>query len=389
VDGGNSWESLIEEDRIGILAVHPANASRLYAAGGQEGGTIFVYVSSDGGANWQTHVLPETGKALAIAVHPQNEQTLYVAGTLDGPGAVCRSSDGGATWTRLGKGVFRAPVVAFAVDPLTPGRVYAASDDGVYRSQDSGATWTRIRDRATTALAVDPEVPGRIYSGTTGGVLKSSDFGATWTDFSRGLSVREVSALQAVKGTGTLVASTLGGSLFQIRLGGHRVLVVSASPGGTTSPAPGAYRHAPGARVTITATPEATHIFAGWSGDASGAANPLTVTLDRDLAVRAEFEPILFAPLDFRGTKTSNRSLMFVEYVNVLRWRRNPANDPAATYNLYAVEGGTARLIARLGADALEYLDRGAVKNRTYLYRLAAVDPATGLEGPPAETTVR
>jgi len=333
--------------------------------------------------------LPEAGKANVIALHPTNEQIVYVGGIQNGGGAICRSSDGGTSWTRLGKGVFTNPVVALALDPLTPSRLYAASDDGVFRSEDSGASWTRVLESAMTAVAVDPAVPGRLYAAGKEGVRRSADFGASWTDFNRGLSVKEVGALQVAKGTGTLVASTLGGSLYQVRPGSHRVLVLSASAGGTTTPAPGTYRRAAGTSVTITATPDASHEFSGWSGDASGTANPLTVRLARDLAVRAEFEPILYAPLDFAGTKKVNRSLMFVEYINVLTWRRNPANDPALPYNLYAIEGATPRLIARLGSATVEFQERGLARDKAYTYRLVVVDPATGREGPPATVTVR
>ena len=350
---------------------------------------VLVYVSTDGGATWQTRTLPEKGKAQVIAVHPSNEQIVYIGGIQTGRGAVCRSSDGGATWTRLGQGVYAGAVVALAVDPLTAARIYAASEDGVFRSEDSAATWTRCLDRAATALAVDPSLPGRVYAAGSDGVWKSSDFGGTWTDFNRGLSVKAVSALRVVKATGTLVASTLGGSIYQVRPGSHRVLVLSASPGGTTAPAPGTYKHTPGTVVTIAAAPDPDHTFAGWSGDASGTVNPLSVKVDRDLAVRAEFAPILFAPLDFAGTKKVNRSLMFVEYVNVLTWRRNPANPAASAYRLYEVDGSIQRPLGSLDPAANEFRVRGVAKDKSYTYRLAAVDPATGREGPPTETTVR
>ena len=45
--------------------------------------------------------------------------------------------------------------------------------------------------------------------------------------------------------------------------------------------------------LTLTATPASGYWFAGWSGDATGTANPLQKTLYRNLALTAEFRPCL------------------------------------------------------------------------------------------------
>ncbi|MFA5263736.1 MAG: hypothetical protein WC378_07900 [Opitutaceae bacterium] len=63
-------------------------------------------------------------------------------------------------------------------------------------------------------------------------------------------------------------------------------LSTSAGPGGSVSSG-GAF--SAGTNTTVTATPDSTHNFAGWSGDASGTANPLSVTLDRNKSVQANF----------------------------------------------------------------------------------------------------
>ena len=48
--------------------------------------------------------------------------------------------------------------------------------------------------------------------------------------------------------------------------------------------------------VTLSATPATGWVFAGWQGDGSGAANPLTVTLSNDQTVVAVFNETLVAP---------------------------------------------------------------------------------------------
>lgn len=69
-------------------------------------------------------------------------------------------------------------------------------------------------------------------------------------------------------------------------------LITVAGAGGTVSPG-GTYNA--GTTVTVTASTDSTHDFAGWSGDAGGAANPLGVLIDRDKTVQAIFAPKSFS----------------------------------------------------------------------------------------------
>jgi len=66
-------------------------------------------------------------------------------------------------------------------------------------------------------------------------------------------------------------------------------LTISADAGGTTDPAPGTYIYDTGTQVTITATPDTGYRFANWSGDASGTDNPITITMDADKSITANF----------------------------------------------------------------------------------------------------
>ncbi len=70
------------------------------------------------------------------------------------------------------------------------------------------------------------------------------------------------------------------------------VLTTAAGTGGTVS-AGGTYTA--GTTVMVTASPDATHDFAGWSGDAGGSANPLAVLMDRAKTVQAIFSPKSFS----------------------------------------------------------------------------------------------
>ena len=69
-------------------------------------------------------------------------------------------------------------------------------------------------------------------------------------------------------------------------------VAVDVAGGGTTSPAPGNYSYKAGSAVTLTATPSPGSLFAGWSGSVAGSTNPLTITIDGNKALTANFSAI-------------------------------------------------------------------------------------------------
>jgi len=97
-------------------------------------------------------------------------------------------------------------------------------------------------------------------------------------------------------------------------------LSTSVNPGGSgsvaVSPAPNcAYeRYVVGTQVQLTANPASGHDFSDWSGGASGSANPITITMDEDRSVIANFcalpaVPSLSSPAD--GSSTSDTTPYF------------------------------------------------------------------------------
>ncbi len=207
---------------IGAIAVAPDGT--LYAGTGEAGpggGSITyggngIYRSTDGAQTWTkagTMPSPVVGR---IVIDPADPNTIFVAGTGDlfNPGGgrgVYRSTDAGATWTRVLKGdTDTTGAVDLAIDPSNPNRIYAAMWDhrrepdlriyggvgsGVYRSIDGGDTWTRLanglpaasKDIGRIGLAVSPSTPKRVYAivistnGSFQGFYSSSDSGDTWT----------------------------------------------------------------------------------------------------------------------------------------------------------------------------------------------------------------
>jgi photosystem II stability/assembly factor-like uncharacterized protein len=138
--------------------------------------------------------LPEKAEVRAIAAHPHDPTVMY-AGTQDGP---YRSTDGGASWQRLGFPDPAMVVWSFLFRPGDPRTMYlGTSPAAVYRSRDGGDTWQRLSGMKPAPriemgfplrvirLAADPSRPDDVYAGLeVGGVMRSADGGDTWTDCS-------------------------------------------------------------------------------------------------------------------------------------------------------------------------------------------------------------
>jgi hypothetical protein len=110
--------------------------------------------------------------------------------------------------------------------------------------------------------------------------------------------------------------------------------------------------------------------------------------MDSEKSIEARFQGTLYAPLNFRGVKTLNRSLSQAEYINVLNWQANPLNGDIEKYRVYLLDGGARSLLAELSADTYQYSHRKVERMKSYVYWLVAVDQEYR-EGEPASATVR
>jgi len=165
-------------------------------------------------------------------------------------------------------------------------------------------------------------------------------------------------------------------------------LTITSGTGGTTNPVPGTYTYDKGTKVTITALPDKQYVFYGWSGNVSGITNPITVTMNADKSITANFK-LISPPANFNGQKVLNRSLYQAEYINVLKWKYNPKNAGIniVKYRIYQTEVNTHNQLVELNADVFEYLHRNVEKEKQYTYAIVAVN-AEGREGKPAFITI-
>jgi M6 family metalloprotease-like protein len=156
---------------------------------------------------------------------------------------------------------------------------------------------------------------------------------------------------------------------------------------GTTNPAPGIYTYGDKAGVQIRAIPARYSTLFNWSGSATGSTELLSLTMDSDKSITANFRYI-YAPVA-TGRKVLNRTFSQAEYINILSWENAPANDglDIAKYRIYTISGGIPSLLVELAGDQFEYSHRKAGQGKLD-YAVAAV-LRNGRQGAPAIVTVQ
>ncbi|MER5292944.1 carbohydrate-binding protein [Streptomyces pharetrae] len=178
-DKGATWSKV---RGLGTGAEVVADRSSARAFYSLTGGTLRA--STDNGATFTARAtgLPADGRLKAV---PGRAGDLWIAG---GGKGLLHSTDGGRTFTRL-TSVTSASAVGFgkAAPRASYQTLYLIGTvkgvTGVFRSTDKGATWTRVNDKAHQWGAIgsqgvitgDPDTYGRVYIGTNGRGLQYGD----------------------------------------------------------------------------------------------------------------------------------------------------------------------------------------------------------------------
>ncbi|MCX6875625.1 MAG: hypothetical protein NTW21_17730 [Verrucomicrobia bacterium] len=123
------------------------------------------------------------------------------------------------------------------------------------------------------------------YGSTAAGVTLSPDNGWSEQAVSASISGLQSGRIYHFRLTATNVARTNVGADMMFVTG--NVLTTTAQHGMVAGA--GDYPH--GSTATLTATPDPGYVFTGWSGDATGTANPLSVLMDADKTITASFVP--------------------------------------------------------------------------------------------------
>ena len=171
-----------------------------------------IYKSTDGGKSWKNMGLAETRHIGRVVVNPKNPDVVYVAalGHLWGPNperGVYKTNDGGKTWSQVLKISNDTGVSDIAMDPESPDTLYAAAyerrrtpygfngggtESGIYKTTDGGASWKKLMkglpyenggETGRIGLDIyrkDPNIVYALVQHEKGGTFRSEDKGETW-----------------------------------------------------------------------------------------------------------------------------------------------------------------------------------------------------------------
>jgi len=250
---------------------------------------------------------PAVWYTLTATANPANGGTVtpasgtYLAGSQIQVTATPNADYTFATWSGDASGT--NPTVTLTMDSnksITANFTYVppanSSPTVSITSPQDGATFTAPASITITATATDSDgsiAAVRFYSGTTQlGVDSTSPYSFTWTGVGAGsyFLTAQAEDNQGAVGTSAVVGITVNAQPV------YYTLTVSANPatGGTVAlnPPPSGSGYLAGTQVAVTATPNAGYVFTGWSGNASGTNPTITLMMDGDKTVTAQFTPV-------------------------------------------------------------------------------------------------
>ena len=232
-DGGATFNPIFEDycQSIGAIALDPSDPDNTIYVGTGETWTRNsvsigdgLYRSKDGGITWDKLGLEQSERIGNVIVNPNNPNEVYVGvlGALWSDSeqrGVFKSSDGGATWSKI---LYDGPATGcadLAMDPTNPNILYASMwefrrtgwsfnsggpKSALYKSTDGGASWNKIHNGfpegklGRLAIAVAPSDPNILYTVIEAenpdkkGLYRSDNAGQTWTQSNNdfGITVR-------------------------------------------------------------------------------------------------------------------------------------------------------------------------------------------------------
>lgn len=197
-NNGGSWSNITTNiPRLGVSAIliHPTDANIMYiGTGDRDGGDtpgIGVFKTTDGGTTWR-QISSGMGNATVgeMLMHPSDPNTIIAATNI----GIYKTTNAGVSWSLRVSGDFKD----IKFKPSDPAVLYATryiSPSEFYRSSDTGASWTKITAGIPSTgigsrmvIGVSAANANYVYlvqikslDGTFAGLLRSTDAGLNFS----------------------------------------------------------------------------------------------------------------------------------------------------------------------------------------------------------------
>lgn len=232
-DAGTTFNPIFDKyaQSIGAIAIDPNDPDNTIYVGTGETWTRNsvsigdgLYRTKDGGNTWEKLGFDKSERIANIIINPDNSNEIYVAvlGALwsdSDERGVYKSTDAGASWTKILYVNAKTGCADLAIDPKDPNVLYASmwefrrtawsfesggDQSALYKSTDSGKTWNKIHNGfpkgklGRLGIAVAPSAPNILYTvieaeeDTRKGLYRSDDAGESWKQLNNdfGITVR-------------------------------------------------------------------------------------------------------------------------------------------------------------------------------------------------------
>jgi photosystem II stability/assembly factor-like uncharacterized protein len=176
--------SVVGDFSPSAIKISPSDHRKIYASGqgrqaAEDGGHAKIWYSTNGGATWRKRAdIPAhlSGIPFSLAVHPANADRLFLG---DFSLGLTGSMDGGTIWSPLNQGLDAVRVLSLDTDPEDHTHLLAASDAGVFERRNSKA-WVNLLHGSFFSVRFDPVDSRTYYAGGNGCVYKTVDGGRNW-----------------------------------------------------------------------------------------------------------------------------------------------------------------------------------------------------------------
>lgn len=229
-DGGSVWNQIDSYLVDGYdICIDPRNPNKVFAVGAYYDGNQNVMAicrSANGGDSWTRQVFSADFSAFCcFQMHPTSSDTIFL-GAYSGTqyiGKIFRSTDGGTTLDEMNIDVIEdwSQINCIAFDPANTKNLFAGGSRGIYKSVNKGVNWTKLSNYfySISAIVFDPKKPKTIYAASQyNGVYISNDYGITWSSMNEGLNSLDIETLVSVPQKNILLAGTGGGGMYRYNL---------------------------------------------------------------------------------------------------------------------------------------------------------------------------
>lgn len=219
-NGGSAWTSIFDDNptvNIGALAIQQSNPSVVWVGTGEGNPRnsmnlgLGLFKSLDAGKTWKRVGLENSKTIHRILIDPTNSNVVYVGVmgdpfTPDANRGVYKTTDGGATWSKILFTNNQSGVGDMVMDPFNPNKIFAAMYEhrrtpysftsggpgsGLFVTYDGGVNWKKLSEAnglpagelGRIGIAIARSKTNRVYAkveATKNALYRSDDGGNSW-----------------------------------------------------------------------------------------------------------------------------------------------------------------------------------------------------------------